>query len=451
MSDACAPGISIRAHLRALRFVVDGGQTLMPESSIEPVDSLPSSFGLQGFEAAGREALDRCCVIKLNGGLGTGMGLTGAKSLLAVRPGETFLDLIALQVLKRRRQTGAMIPLVFMNSERTRAESLAALAKYPDLMGDIPLDFLQHSVPRLDLRTGEPVDCPDARHLEWCPPGHGDLYVALHSSGMLDALRSAGIRYAFVSNADNLGGVLDLAILGWLASEQFPFVMEVARRTTSDKKGGHLALRGGKLVLRELAQCPHADLDSFQDTERHHFFNTNNLWLDLDALAAKLEQSPDGFPLPVIQNRKAIWPGSTAGPNCIQLETAMGSAIECFEGAQAIYVPRDRFCPVKTTNDLLAVWSDAYEKTADGRLAAVNPQAEREREIVLDPRFFCAMEDFESRFRSGAPSLRNCRGLTIHGDFRFGSGVSVEGVVRLENYSDEQVVIPDGTRLRGDD
>ena len=49
----------------------------------------------------------------------------------------------------------------------------------------------------------------------------------------------------------------------------------------------------------------------------------------------------------------------------LQLETAMGAAIECFERAAAILIPRSRFAPVKTTADLLALMSDAYEVTDD--------------------------------------------------------------------------------------
>jgi len=64
----------------------------------------------------------------------------------------------------------------------------------------------------------------------------------------------------------------------------------VTRRTAADRKGGHLARRtaDGRLLLREVAQCPDADLESFQDISRHKYFNTNSLWLRLDALKAQL-------------------------------------------------------------------------------------------------------------------------------------------------------------------
>jgi UTP--glucose-1-phosphate uridylyltransferase len=443
------PEIATRAFLHALEFVSSGGATKIPESSISPVDSLSDLASLSEFRDSGLAAASKTVVIKLNGGLGTSMGLSKAKSLLPVRPGISFLDLIARQVLWQRANWGVELPLVLMNSDRTRDDSLSALATYPDLEKQIPLDFIQHKVPRIDAETWTPVEWPDDSSLAWCPPGHGDIYLALASSGMLETLLSHGIRYAFVSNADNLGAVLDPRILGWLASREIPFAMEVAKRTESDKKGGHLARRKGRLILREVAQCPEEDMGSFQDIQRHHYFNTNNLWLDLDALARELDASLTGLPLPVIQNEKRISPKDSSSPRCYQLESAMGSAIECFEGAEAIVVPRERFAPVKTTNDLLSLWSDAYRLTEDARMVPVDPEANRVRVIELDPRFFGYVDDLRIRFPEGAPSLAKCRRFSVSGDHYFGADVSVEGSVQLVNDEELAVKIPSGTMLSG--
>ncbi len=144
--------------------------------------------------------------------------------------------------------------------------------------------------------------------------------------------------------------------------------MEVCERTASDRKGGHLASRGGRLLLRESAQCPPEDESAFQDIERHRFFNTNNLWVRLDRLKAVLDASGGFIPLPIIRNAKTVDPRDKNSPKVIQLETAMGAAIECFDDAAAMIVPRARFAPVKTTSDLLALRSDAYQVTDDWRL-----------------------------------------------------------------------------------
>ena len=124
---------------------------------------------------------------------------------------------------------------------------------------------------------------PADPELEWCPPGHGDIYTALAASGTLDALLGAGLRYAFVSNSDNLGALADVRIAAWLAAQQVPFALEAVRGTPADRKGGHLARYQGRVVLRETAQVPDGDT-SFTDVERWRWYNTNNIWIDLRAL-----------------------------------------------------------------------------------------------------------------------------------------------------------------------
>ena len=202
-------------------------------------------------------------------------------------------------------------------------------------------------------------------------------------------------------------------------------------------------------MLREVAQCPGGDLASFQDVEKHHFFNTNNLWLDLEALASTLDASPSGLELPVIRNEKRVSSSDPTSLRCYQLETAMGSAIECFEGAQALVVPRERFAPVKTTNDLLALWSDAYRMTADARMVPTDAEAQRARVIDLDSRFFGHVDDLQARFSEGPPSLVNCRRFEVAGDHSFGAKVIVEGAVSLVNEGSEQVRVAAGTILSG--
>jgi UTP--glucose-1-phosphate uridylyltransferase len=400
------------------------------EDEIEPAGDLPSAAELPDPGADGREALGRAVAIRLNGGLGTSMGMTSAKSLLEVKDGLTFLDVIARQVLKIRERHGVRLPLVLMHSFRTRTESLAALARYPELEGDVPLDFVQGRVPKIRADDLTPAGWPDDPELEWAPPGHGDLYTSLVASGMLEQLLEHGYEYAFVANSDNLGAILDPRILAWFAREELPFAMEVLRRSESDRKGGHIARRSGDgLVLRESAQVRDEDEDAFQDIERHRFFNSNNLWLNLKTLAAVLEERDGVLGLPMIVNRKTLDPGDPDSPAVYQLETAMGAAIDVFEGAAAIEVGRSRFAPVKTTNDLLVVRSDAYELTDDAemRLARDEPPV-----VDLDPAHYKLIRDFDAHFPSGPPSLKACDRLTVEGDVLFGADVVVRGSVRIE-------------------
>ncbi|MBX5442576.1 MAG: UTP--glucose-1-phosphate uridylyltransferase [Solirubrobacteraceae bacterium] len=429
--------------------LVAGDTGLVPEAEIEPVERLPDADELEPVEDV-RAILDQAIVLRLNGGLGTSMGLAGPKSLLEVRDGLTFLDIVARQVLALRERTGARLPLVLMNSFSTREPSLERLARYPQLAADVPLDFVQHKEPKLRADDLRPVSWPADPALEWAPPGHGDLYPALVSSGMLDALLERGYRWAFVANVDNLGATLDPRILAWIAREEIPFLMEVADRTPADRKGGHLARRraDGGLVLREIAQTPEADLDAFQDVERHRYFNTNNLWLDLRALAAELRRRDGILPLPMIVNRKTVDPRDPESPAVIQLETAMGAAIGVVPGAAALRVPRRRFAPVKTTNDLLALRSDAYA-VSDAFEVGLAPGRSGPPVIDLDDRYYKRLADFEARFADGAPSLVGCDELTVEGDVAFGARVVVRGRVRVAQEGPQARRIPDGAVLEG--
>jgi UTP--glucose-1-phosphate uridylyltransferase len=426
MREAGAPDVAVRtfSHYHGL---LDAGESgLMPDAGLRPPGDVPAAEDLD----AGEAPLDRAVVLKLNGGLGTSMGMQRAKSLLEVREGLTFLDVIVRQTAALHERASARVPLVLMDSFSTQADSLAALEAHPELVQDVPRDFLQNKEPKLRADDLAPVEWPDRPELEWCPPGHGDLYTALETSGMLATLLERGITHAFVSNSDNLGAVLEPGILAWIVREEIPFLMEVCPRTAADRKGGHLAARAddGRLVLRESAQTPPEDVDSFQDTERWTWFNTNNLWVDLRALAAALGERDGVLGLPMIVNRKTVDPGDPGSPEVVQIETAMGAAIAAFSGARALEVARGRFAPVKTTNDLLVLRSDAYRLGEDGRVERVGGPDR----VDLDPDHYKLVDDFEARFPEGPPSLRECSSLVVRGDVAFGAGVVCRGDVELE-------------------
>ena len=389
-------------------------------------------------------------IIKLNGGLGTGMGMEKAKSLLKVKNDLSFLDIIARQVLHIRNKYNCKLPMVLMDSFSTQADSLAALEKYPELKGSIPLGFLQNKVPRIDQNGLNPVSWPQNPELEWCPPGHGDIYIALVTSCMLDTLLEKGYKYAFVSNADNLGAVIDSKILGYFASHNISFMMEVADRTEADRKGGHLArLKNGNLTLRESAQCPEEEEEEFQDITSYKYFNTNTLWVNLVSLKALLKEKNNMLPLPLIINSKTVDPRDKSSPEVFQLETAMGSAISVFPGAQALRVPRIRFAPVKACVDLLGLWSDAYVLTEDSHVIQ-NPGRKLGQIVIeLDPRYYKLFDEMKARFPHGVPSLIDCEKLVVEGDVLFGQHVVIKGNAHITNKGKRQIVIPDGAIIEG--
>ncbi|MCK6501822.1 UTP--glucose-1-phosphate uridylyltransferase [Myxococcota bacterium] len=436
------PDLAIASFRRHYRMLSDGDTGVLREADIRPVDDLPDAERLDpALEAVGRAALPQAVMLKLNGGLGTGMGLEKAKSLLPVRGALTFLDLIA------RQADAASVPLVLMDSFATRDDSLAALAAWPRRFPDLPQDFVQHKVPKVDQATLAPAEWPE-EDLRWCPPGHGDLYTALVTSGALDALLAAGRRFAFVSNSDNVGASLDPTILGHLVARGLPFLMEVCDRTSIDRKGGHLCWQGDRLALREAAQCAPQDQDAFQDVTRHRYFNTNNIWLDLRALRALLDQGDGVVALPLIRNAKTVDPRDPVSTPVYQLESAMGAAISTFPGAAALRVPRSRFVPVKTTADLLRARSDAMTLTEDARLVSALPPDRAPVDIVLDGRFYKLVDQLDARFPHGPPSLVDCSRLVVEGDVRFGEDVRCRGEVRIR--TEAGAGIPAHAELRGE-
>ncbi|MBV8482483.1 MAG: UTP--glucose-1-phosphate uridylyltransferase [Verrucomicrobia bacterium] len=437
MRSAGLSEVAIQAFLFQYQQLLDDDTGLIDEEAIEPIAQLPSLDERELPEGIGNY-LRQTLVLKLNGGLGTSMGLEKAKSLLRVRGDLTFLDIIVKQFLELRASTAPGLGLFFMNSFSTSDDTIEALQSYRELGDPKLMQLLQNRVPKIDKETLLPISWPSNPALEWCPPGHADLYVSLYGSGLLKQLLEAGKKYLFVSNADNLGATLDPNLLRFFAESGAPFLMEVTRRTPSDRKGGHLARRldSKRLVLRESAQCPDKDLASFQDIDRHRYFNTNNLWIRMDRLFEELTAGAGYIPLPLIRNEKNVDPRDKKSPKVFQLEAAMGAAIECFDGAAAVEVPRSRFSPVKTTNDLLAVRSDAYELDKSFRVGlraerqGVPPKVELSDDYKL-------VDQLEELVAAGVPSLIRGKSLSVKGQWRFVAGVEIVGDVRFENASGE--------------
>lgn len=425
---------------------LQSGQTgLIPEETIEPLREVPALAEVAATDDARREALASTVVLKLNGGLGTSMGMSGPKSLVEVRDGLSFLDIVIRQVQALRSRFDVDLPLLLMNSFSTQDATREALTAHPDLaVAGIPLEIVQNREPKLTEEDLAPVQWPDNPQLEWCPPGHGDVYVSLYASGVLDILRERGYEYLFLSNIDNLGATADPDIAAWLRAEDVPYAAEVCERTHNDRKGGHLAVRksDGRLILRDNGAVAPGEMDYFQDIELHTTFHTNNLWVSIERLHERLAATGGVLGLPMIVNRKTVDPTERASTPVIQIESAMGAAIEVFEGARAIQIPRSRFRPVKTTSELLLLRSDLYELTdifeLDSRLSRPDPF------IDLGPTY-AFIDDFNARFAHGAPSLTDCTMLRLRGDLTFGADVRCVGDVDI--VADHPSVVPDGAEL----
>lgn len=447
MSEAGVPQRAIDVFTSFYKQLDAGATGMIREADVAPLNDIDSVYDLDFSPGDQRSALEQTVVLKLNGGLGTSMGMDRAKSLLPVRDNESFLDIIVGQVRQLRSSWGVEVPLIFMNSFRTREDTLNVLSKYDDIdVPGLPLDFLQNQEPKLALESLEPIDWPSDPSLQWCPPGHGDLYTALETSGVLDSLLDSGYRYATVSNSDNLGAAPDPQMMAWFAASGAPYAAEVCRRTAADVKGGHLVVRrsDNRIVLREGAQTDPIDASAASDLTVHRYFHTNNLWFDLRALKDTLTARQGILGLPLIRNEKNVDPTDKTSPKVVQIESAMGAAVEVFDGATAIEVDRSRFLPVKTTNDLLLLRSDVYELADDYRLRSV---VDSPAMIDLDREYYSTIADFECRI-PWPLGLRNADSLTVRGDWLFGEQITVEGDVVLDTANDTHTV-ESGTLLQG--
>ena len=438
---------AIAAFEYSFMELLRGSTGNIAEDTIKAVSSLTSlENDIAGKVVQDTTLLTQTVVLKLNGGLGTSMGLDKAKSLLEVKGGNSFLDLTSKQVLSMRKEFKSPIKFMLMNSFNTSDDTLNFLAKYPQLLEDPTVELMQNKVPKISKSDQSPAQLNINPHLEWCPPGHGDLYTALLGSGKLDELLANGTKYMFVSNSDNLGATLDIELLSFFAQSSAPFMMECCQRTEADKKGGHLAVRASdeQLILRESAQCSKSDESAFQDITKHAFFNTNNLWVRLDKLKTLMMERGGFVPLPTIFNGKTVDPQNADSEPVWQLETAMGAAIECFAGAISVCVPRSRFAPVKKCSDLLLLRSDAY-LVNEKNVLILNPDCRGKAPIIdLDDKKYKMVQNLQATTRGGYPSLKNCNKLTIKGEVYLNSGNVFRGNVTVINNSKEQKSLPPG-------
>nr|AAB71613.1 UDP-glucose pyrophosphorylase [Solanum tuberosum] len=421
-------------HIDWSKIQTPTDEVVVPYDKLAPLSEDPAET---------KKLLDKLVVLKLNGGLGTTMGCTGPKSVIEVRNGLTFLDLIVKQIEALNAKFGCSVPLLLMNSFNTHDDTLKIVEKYANSNIDIHT-FNQSQYPRLVTEDFAPLPCKGNSGKDgWYPPGHGDVFPSLMNSGKLDALLAKGKEYVFVANSDNLGAIVDLKILNHLILNKNEYCMEVTPKTLADVKGGTLISYEGKVQLLEIAQVPDEHVNEFKSIEKFKIFNTNNLWVNLSAIKRLVEA--DALKMEIIPNPKEV-----DGVKVLQLETAAGAAIKFFDRAIGANVPRSRFLPVKATSDLLLVQSDLYTLTDEGYVirnpARSNPS---NPSIELGPEFK-KVANFLGRFKS-IPSIIDLDSLKVTGDVWFGSGVTLKGKVTVAAKSGVKLEIPDGAVIANKD
>eukprot|EP00871_Galdieria_phlegrea_P005504 jgi/Galph1/5955/GphlegSOOS_G4545.1 len=402
---------------------------------VKPYSSLPSC---EPSEV--NQLLKKLAVLKLNGGLGTTMGCVGPKSVIEVRGETTFLDLIVQQIEHiNRKYPEANVPLLLMNSFNTDADTAKIIKKYQDTQVTI-MTFQQSRFPRIlkDSLQPFPLTHSSYNREDWYPPGHGDLFESIESTGIIDTLLAQGKEYLFISNVDNLGATVDLNILKMINDSGCEYCMELTDKTRADVKGGTLISYDGQVTLLEVAQVPKEHTEEFKSVKKFKVFNTNNIWLNLRAVKKRVKEGK--MDLDIIANTKTV-----GDQKVIQLETAVGSAIRYFENARGVNVPRSRFLPVKSTSDLLLVQSNLY--TLKSGTLIPNPLREFNTTPVvkLGPEFQ-KVADYNARFET-IPDLLELDHLTVSGDVSFGSGVKLKGTVIIVASRGNKIMIPSGSVL----
>ncbi|KYQ93703.1 UDP-glucose pyrophosphorylase 2 [Tieghemostelium lacteum] len=379
----------------------------------------------------------KLAVLKLNGGLGTTMGCTGPKSVIEVRSEKTFLDLTVQQIKEMNEKFNIRVPLVLMNSFNTHHETGKIIQKYK--YSDVKIhSFNQSRFPRILKDNLMPV--PEklfGDDAEWYPPGHGDVFFALQNSGLLETLLNEGKEYLFISNVDNLGADVDFNILQTMDQNKCEYIMEVTNKTRADVKGGTLIDYEGKAKLLEIAQVPSNKVEEFKSIKKFKIFNTNNIWVNLKAIDRVLKENLLDD-MDIIINPKVA-----DGKSILQLEIAAGAAIQFFNNARGVNVPRSRFLPVKSTSDLFIVQSNLYS-LENGSL-----QMNKNRPFTAVPLVklgdnFKKVSDYQARLK-GIPDILELDQLTVSGDVTFGANVVLKGTVIIVANHGSRIDIPEGS------
>jgi UTP--glucose-1-phosphate uridylyltransferase len=422
---------------RAKGTVIDWNRIAPPkEDQVVEYSSLPNSEAV--------EYLNKLAVVKLNGGLGTSMGCVGPKSVIEVRDGMSFLDLSVRQIEYLNRTYDVNVPFVLMNSFNTDSDTANIIKKYEGHNIDI-MTFNQSRYPRVIKDSLLPAPkSADSQISDWYPPGHGDVFESLYNSGILDKLIERGIEIIFLSNADNLGAVVDLRILQHMVDTKAEYIMELTDKTKADVKGGTIIDYEGSVRLLEIAQVPKEHVNEFKSIKKFKYFNTNNIWMNLRAVKRVVENNE--LNMEIIPNEKSI-PADKKGEadlRVLQLETAVGAAIKHFRNAHGVNVPRRRFLPVKTCSDLMLVKSNLY--TLQHGQLVIDPNRFGPAPLIKLGSDYKKVSKFQERIPS-IPNIVELDHLTITGAVNVGRGVTLKGTVIIVASEGSTIDIPPGSIL----
>ena len=302
-----------------------------------PAVAPPGSWQGDALIDAGRQALHagKAGLLLLNGGMATRFG-GRVKGIVDALPERSFLGLQAERMAALQAETGQPLPMLLMNSYATDGatqQHLTANGGFGLADGSMR-SFVQSAAPR--IRPDGSLYRDQSGAASFYGPGHGDLLPSLRRSGELARLKSAGVEVLLMANVDNLGAVLDPALLGAFLASGAEMMVEAAPKLPGDVGGAPARVDGRTQIVEGFAFPEDFDHSTVP------VFNTNTLWFRVDALDRD-------FPLRWYRVLK-----SASGEDVVQFERLVGQA-SWFLRTEYVTVPRARFLPVKTPADLDAV------------------------------------------------------------------------------------------------
>uniref|UniRef100_A0A1I7T5L9 UTP--glucose-1-phosphate uridylyltransferase n=1 Tax=Caenorhabditis tropicalis TaxID=1561998 RepID=A0A1I7T5L9_9PELO len=299
--------------------------------------------------------------------------------------------------------------------------------------------FEQSKCPRLDAETKLPVAAVTQNWGDdaWYPPGHGNIFESLKNSGVLDELLSDGRELIFVSNIDNTGADVSFQITQLMLDENVDFVMECTQKTETDVKGGTLIDINDQMMHLEMPQVPPENLSDFCSTKVFKIFNTNNIWVNLNAINNRLPNIRSE----IIVNKKNV-----RGREVLQLEFSIGGCIKNFHKALCVHVNRDRFRPVKNLGDLLSLRSTLCDLNTTNYKIHHNHAMGVPPIISLDPSVYTSVEEINKRFPHPLV-IKKCTQFNVIGNVRFGKNVQLSGKVTVTGKTENESYVCDNSVL----
>ncbi|CAI4064416.1 hypothetical protein SUVZ_08G0350 [Saccharomyces uvarum] len=392
---------------------------------------------IRDSDALDHALLSKLATLKLNGKADSVIGKESP--LFEVKNGKCSLDIIVQQTQNLNTSFNCDVPLIFMTSLETEPQ-ISNFLKESYTCSKVEWKTIVHSsFPAIDKDTLLPAvfQINVCEEDLWYPCGSGNLIDTLYFSGELDNLIVQGKEVLFVSDLDNLGAIVDLNILSYMITNEIDYLVEVVERTANDSNTGVLATYESKLRLVDY-KCL-----SRESARKCKTVNTNNIWINLRKLKNLIES--DSLNLPICSSETKMIIHNSPLMEILHLQTNLGDCIDFFSNSQIIKVPRNRFLPLATCEDLFLLNSNLYDLDTSGSLNLYPLRFELLPSIKLGDEF----ANYET-FKIGIPDIPNILELdhlTVMGNVFFGYKIILRGTVVIICDEDDVIIIPDGSIL----